>query len=92
MLVLGQVRLSKGKLYPAELEKGLRKAPAGLEPPPPYGARNKKKTSLLIFNNPRSRQGSLRATFNRELHLLQIFCYYLFICVEGTVCIKDEYK
>ena len=44
MFILGQVRFSKGWLFPAEFGKRLGKGPAGLEPP--AVARTKKKYPL----------------------------------------------
>ena len=46
MLIIGQVRLSKGKLCPAGLGKGLGYGPTGLEPL--AVARNSRKASVKI--------------------------------------------
>ena len=52
MTILGQVRLSKGLLCPAGLEKGIGKGPAELEPW--QGLENGKNTPSNNFKNPRS--------------------------------------
>ncbi len=59
MLILGQVRFSKGYLCPAMLGKGLGYCPAGLEPH--TGATNRKKYPLNLF------------LLYREVNLIQTF-------------------
>ncbi len=52
LINLGQVRLTKGFLYPTGIGILLEESPTGLEHP--TGPRNRKNTFQLIFNNPRS--------------------------------------
>ena len=62
MLFIGQVRLSKGYLCPALLEKRIGEGPAGLWPH--AGAINREKHPLKLFSI------ILDPAFNREVHLI----------------------
>ena len=62
MLILGQVRLTKGELCPVGLRKGLDYCPAGLEPT--TGAKNMKKHPLKLLSI------ILYPVLNREVHLI----------------------
>ncbi len=90
MITEGQVKLCKVLLFPAGLGNGLG-----------YGSvqrarasRRGQKYLLLILNNDKTKQGSLQATFYREVHLIlkSSFPHIFFVRQQVTRMDKKKYS